>query len=100
MVINIKSASDKTRLQIILAAEYLFGEQGIDAVSLRQVNVAAGQKNSSATHYHFGNKETLVASIYDYRMASVNSRRLKMLDNAEIEDTLRSLIEAMVYPHC
>jgi AcrR family transcriptional regulator len=98
MVINIKSASDKTRLQIILAAEYLFGEQGIDAVSLRQVNVAAGQKNSSATHYHFGNKETLVASIYDYRMASVNSRRLKMLDNAEIEDTLRSLIEAMVYP--
>jgi AcrR family transcriptional regulator len=98
MIAKTNSASDRTRLQIILAAERLFGEQGIDAVSLRQVNVEAGQKNSSATHYHFGNKETLVTAIYDYRMASVNQRRLKMLAHSEQEDSLRSLIEAMVYP--
>ncbi|MDG1463243.1 MAG: TetR family transcriptional regulator, partial [Gammaproteobacteria bacterium] len=75
MATKINSSSQRTRLQIILAAERLFGEQGIDAVSLRQINVAAGQKNSSATHYHFGNKETLVAAIYEYRMQNVNERR-------------------------
>ncbi len=92
------SASDTTRHHIILAAERLFGEQGIDAVSLRQVNVAAGQKNSSATHYHFGNKETLVSAIYDYRMESVNRRRHEMLEQASGAPSVRSCMEAVVYP--
>jgi len=96
MTTKINSSSERTRLQIVLAAEKLFGENGIDAVSLRQVNVAAGQKNSSATHYHFGNKETLVAAIYEYRMKNVNNRRLEMLENSS--NDVRSLIEAMVLP--
>jgi AcrR family transcriptional regulator len=92
------STSARTRLQIILAAERLFGEQGIDAVSLRQINIAANQKNSSATHYHFGDKITLVAAIYNYRMASVNSRREEILKKIPNAISVRQLVEAMVYP--
>ena len=89
MVNKINSASERTLLKIILAAERLFGDKGIDAVSLRQINIAAGQKNSSATHYHFGNKETLINAIYDYRMASVNRRRLALLEAADLDGNRR-----------
>jgi len=92
------SASERTRQQIILAAEQLFGQRGIDAVSLRQVNVAAKQKNSSATHYHFGSKETLVKAIYDYRMKPVNERRHEMLEHIGATGEVRPLAEAMILP--
>ena len=98
MITKTNSSSVLTRLQIILAAERLFGEQSIDAVSLRQINVAAGQKNSSATHYHFGDKETLIKAIYDYRMANVNMRRVEMLQAIPKCSSVRQLIEAMIYP--
>ncbi len=93
--------SADTRERLILAAEKLFAEQGVDAVSLRQVNTAAGQKNASAAHYHFGSKEELIAAIYEYRMARVNARRLEMfaeLDARPTPATLRDLVEAVVWP--
>jgi AcrR family transcriptional regulator len=96
----IHGRSADTRERLILAAEKLFAEQGVDAVSLRQVNTAAGQKNASAAHYHFGSKEELIASIYEFRMARVNARRhdmLKALD-ARGQVVLRDLVEAMVWP--
>jgi AcrR family transcriptional regulator len=89
------------RQQLIAAAERLFAESGIDAVSLRQINVAAGQKNSSAAHYHFGSKEALILSIYQVRMARVNARRLETLDRIQAENRqsdVRALIEAIVMP--
>ncbi len=90
-----------TRERLILAGERLFAERGIDAVSLRQVNVAAGQRNSSASHYHFGSKHALVEAIYEYRMERVNKRRVGMLDAFEREDRLgdvHALVEAVIYP--
>ena len=56
------TVSQQTREELILAAERLFSEFGIDAVSLRQINAAAGQRNSSAAHYHFGSKDALIAA--------------------------------------
>lgn len=67
--------SARTREQLILAGERLFSEQGIDNVSLRQINAEAGQRNSSASHYHFGSKDALIAAIYEYRMARLDARR-------------------------
>ena len=74
------TVNQHTREQLILAAERLFSESGIDAVSLRQINVAAGQRNSSASHYHFGSKEALIAAMFEYRMDPINRRRLQRLD--------------------
>jgi AcrR family transcriptional regulator len=87
-----------TRLSLILAGERLFGEQGIDAVSLRQINSAAGQRNSSAAHYHFGSREALVTAIYDYRMQRVNQRRVTMLERLEHSASVRAVVETIILP--
>ena len=95
------SAKEHTRQQLILAAERLFAESGIDGVSLRQINVAAGQKNSSAAHYHFGSKDALILSIYQHRMEHVNERRIATLEQIELAgnaDDVRQLVDAIVHP--
>ena len=48
------SIQGDTRDQIIRAAEELFAARGIDSVSLREINRAAGQSNTGAVQYHFG----------------------------------------------
>ncbi|HEY6531366.1 MAG TPA: TetR family transcriptional regulator [Acidimicrobiales bacterium] len=58
---------DATRELILLTAERLFAERGIEAVPLRDIGVAAGQKNNVAVQYHFGDRESLVTAIAAYR---------------------------------
>ncbi len=91
----------ETHERIILAAERLFGKFGIDAVSLRQINVAARQLNNSAANYHFGTKEALIAATFDYRMEGINRRRLRKLDEVskagQVGD-VRVLVQAIILP--
>jgi AcrR family transcriptional regulator len=58
---------EATREVILLTAERLFAERGIEAVPLRDIGVAAGQRNHVAVQYHFGDRETLVQAIAAYR---------------------------------
>jgi AcrR family transcriptional regulator len=46
--LTIVSRADHTRLAMLRAAERLFAEKGVDAVSLREIANAAGQGNHSA----------------------------------------------------
>jgi len=95
------TVSQETHERIILCAERLFSKYGIDAVSMRQINVAAGQRNSSAAHYHFGSKEALIAETFHYRMERINRRRLQKLDEiskAGQVDNVRVLVQAMIVP--
>jgi AcrR family transcriptional regulator len=69
-----------TRTKLILVAERLFGERGIDAVPLREVVAAAGQRNASALGYHIGGREELVLAILEFRRAAVDGRRVELLD--------------------
>jgi len=46
------------------AAERLFAERGIDAVSLRTINAEAGY-SVAALHYHFGTRDGLVRLSFD-----------------------------------
>ncbi len=90
-----------TRRQLILAAERLFADRGIEGVSLREINLAAGQRNTSAAHYHFGSKEALVDAIFEFRRPELGKRRDEWFDRLESEgraDDLRSLVEAFVTP--
>ena len=98
---NQTPSRETTRRQLILAAEKLFAESGIDGVSLRQINVAAGQKNSSAAHYHFGSKSALILSIYQHRMENVNERRVAQLEQVKADERqheVRALVEVIVNP--
>jgi AcrR family transcriptional regulator len=94
-------ASTQTREQLLLAGERLFAEHGFDNVSLRQINAEAGQRNSSASHYHFGSKEALINAIYEYRMECLNVRRNSMLAALPPSTGPRpviSMIEILIYP--
>ncbi|HST76527.1 MAG TPA: hypothetical protein VLJ20_14220 [Acetobacteraceae bacterium] len=75
-----------TRTKLILAAERLFGERGIDAVPLREVVVTAGQRNASALGYHIGGREELVLAILDLRRAAVDARRVALLEEYAASD--------------
>ncbi|MGW0660728.1 TetR/AcrR family transcriptional regulator [Streptodolium elevatio] len=90
-----------TRERLLLTAERLFAVHGIDAVSLRQISVAAGQRNNSAAQYHFGTKDDLIRAIFAFRLATINRRREEMVDilvrDGRTAD-LRALTEAMVRP--
>ena len=52
-----------TRARLLRAGERLFAQHGIHQVRLREINALAGQRNSSALHYHFGSREGLVEAI-------------------------------------
>lgn len=90
-----------TRQRIIVVAERLFAERGVNGVSLREIGVAAGQRNTAAARYHFGSKEGLVDAIFRYRMEPINERRLALIaefDAAGRGDELDAVIDAYLYP--
>lgn len=65
---------------LIEAAERLFGEHGIEAVSTRQIMLAAKVGNKSAVAYHFGSRAQLVRAIWAHRLPTLEARRQTMLD--------------------
>ena len=79
----------------------MFAERGIEAVSLRDVSAAAGQRNHSAAQYHFGDRGGLVAAVYESRMRLVNEWRQSALDRLEEAgrlDDVAGLVAATVLP--
>jgi AcrR family transcriptional regulator len=89
-----------TRVQLILAAERLFAERGIEGVSLREINVAANQRNTSAAHYHFGSKEALIDAIFEFRRGEIGRRRDALMDRMEAREhaDAHALAEALIVP--
>lgn len=90
-----------TRRRLIEAAECLFAERGAEAVSLREIALAAGQRNTHTVQYHFGAKRALVDAVFEHRMAPVNARRVAMLDAFEAQGRggdPYALAEAFVVP--
>jgi AcrR family transcriptional regulator len=88
-----------TRERILDAAERLFAEYGVIAVSNRQVGEAAGQGNTAAVGYHFGTKVDLVRAIIRRRAAQVERLRERMLAGIDAGAGLRDWIECLVRPN-
>lgn len=88
-----------TDRRLVAAAERLFAERGIDAVSLRAVMAAAGA-NVASVHYHFGSKDALVQAVIRARGGEISVRRAELLDALARsgEPTPRALAEAFVRP--
>ncbi|MFN8025283.1 MAG: helix-turn-helix domain-containing protein [Acidimicrobiia bacterium] len=90
-----------TRELLIVTAERLFAEQGIDRVSLRQIGEAAGRRQPSAVQYHFGDAHGLVRAIVAFRTAAANERRTVMLDDLVLAGRagdVPALLEAVAFP--
>jgi len=72
-----------TKQNLILAALELFAEQGVDAVSMRTINAAAGARNASAVHYHFGSKLGIIEAIITFIKEELDAHRLPALEALE-----------------
>ncbi len=89
------------RQRLIVAAERLYAQRGIAAVSLREISAAAGQRNTAAVQYHFGSKQRLIEAVHLHRLHSVNERRLALWEDLEQQGRtadLRALVQAMIEP--
>jgi len=90
------------RQVLMLKAQELFASKGIDAVSLNEINKAAGQRNTSALHYHFGNKQGLISAIIYEHYAAIDQHINQQLDHFEAlpieQQTPRNLLRAIVTP--
>jgi len=90
--------SDGTREAILTAAERLFAEQGVFAVSNRQVSEAAGQGNNAAVGYHFGTKADLIRAIVRYHNERIERLCQQQVEQLSDDAELRDWVDCLVRP--
>jgi AcrR family transcriptional regulator len=86
-----------TKTRILNAAERLFGMNGFDATSLRDITAEA-QVNLAAVNYHFQSKDSLIDAIIERRILPINQRRFEMLDSAGHPPSVEQIVEAFLAP--
>lgn len=94
-------AKPDTKVRLLRSAEELFVAHGIDAVSMREINRHAGQRNASSLHYHFKSLINLLEALIDWRMPPVDQRRVTLMQSyamAPQDERLQRLAEAVVLP--
>ena len=85
---------------ILNTAEQLFAEQGVNAVSLRAINAAAGV-SPGVLHYHFGNRDALLEALIERRMQPLMQQRKAMLtvlmkqSSPPIDDVIAALVQPL-----
>ena len=92
---------EATRQLILTAAERLFAEHGISAVPLRDIGIAAGQRNHAVVQYHFGDRDEVVKAIMESRGAESEASRTDMVADLMLGGavpTVRDVVSAFVRP--
>ncbi len=90
-----------TKAIVLATAERLFAEQGLRAVSVRDITAAAGV-NLASVNYHFGSKDALVFEIFRRRTAELSRERARRLHQAVDRHggspPVREILEALIAP--
>lgn len=79
----------------------LYARRGVRGVSARELHEAAGARNESALHYHFGNQEGLVLAIVQVHLETVEQRRrliVEALEASPQQPNVRQLVFALAAP--
>jgi AcrR family transcriptional regulator len=76
------STGEATRELLMVTAERLFAMNGLEGVTLREIQAEAGQSNSSVITYHFGSQAGLVRALLEFRYRTINARRAELLRDA------------------
>ncbi|MRK00176.1 TetR family transcriptional regulator [Aeromicrobium sp. S22] len=78
---------------LLEAAERLFAEHGIAAVSDRKVAEAAGNSNHSAVRYYFGGREGLLDALLDRHLTGLEPARKALFEqSASLLGDVRALV--------
>lgn len=93
-----QARGDATRQKIKDAARRLFATRGLNAVSVKDIVTAAGQKNGGSMNYYFRTKEALIAEIAAdgaLIIAAGRNRRLDALDAMGGPTSVREIVEIL-----
>jgi AcrR family transcriptional regulator len=97
MISAAASGSIDTKTKILNAAEKLFGMNGFDGTSLRDITAEA-QVNLAAVNYHFQSKDSLIDAIIERRIEPINRSRYEMLEAAGPTPSVEKVVEAFLLP--
>jgi AcrR family transcriptional regulator len=89
---------EATQELILDTAERLFAENGIYAVSNRQIAEAAGQGNTAVVGYHFGSRTDLIRALVRRFHQGIEPTREAMLQEISGSTQIRDWIECQVRP--
>src|SRR5579875_1300019 len=74
------ASGEATRVMLMEVAERLFATRGIQAVTLREIQEAAGQANTSVIRSHFGSRDGLIRALIAFRQHPLGRARQQMLE--------------------
>lgn len=87
-----------TRERLIAAGRELFAQPFGLSTPLKQIVDAAGQRNTSALHYHFAGRDGLIAAIIEQHNGAIELERQRMLDALGAAPTLAELVDTVIAP--
>lgn len=90
--------ASETRQRLIDVGRQMFATRGVFATPLKAIVDASRQRNASALHYHFGNREGLLLAIIEVTNAGIERRRETLLDEAGTAPTIADLVGAWIEP--
>ncbi len=99
---EIRDSESGARERLMSAAERLWAEEGLGAVSLNRIRKEAGERNASAINYHFGSERDLLLAVLRRHWHRIARQRRELLALVDVKGdrriALRGLVEAMVIP--
>jgi AcrR family transcriptional regulator len=98
----VTSRGERTREKLLDAAELLYGERGVDAVSFREIRLAAGQRNTSALQFHFGDRGGLLLALAQRHLPRLEAIREDIFQQLVTDGRLgddAALVEVLVRPN-
>jgi AcrR family transcriptional regulator len=91
----------ETRRRLVRIAERLFAEEGLDSVSIRAVNAAAGV-GAASIHYHFGSKEKLIEAVVREQGEAITEEILAGIGELAAQEAppnARQLVQLIAAPY-
>ena len=92
---------DQTRNHLLDVAEQLFGARGVNGVSLREIRIESGARNTAAIQFHFKDRSGLIQALFNRHMPRLATKQQELYDAMIAEgreNDPRSLVEVLVRP--
>lgn len=89
---------ERTRLRLKKTALRLFAQRGVENVSIRDIQVAAGQKNNGSISYYFSSRDALIREIVAdiaKKLDEDNNRRLDEIERKGGPTDIRQVAELL-----